>query len=186
MAKQEYQVRKLRRYLTFGRLTTVLVMLPGAWSTSLYFDPLGRFPGYRGERVWVIFGIFFLIFGVFLIVISLRWPRRAIWVYHNVAPVATRMVLRMESWSDSNSYTAELRQIGAGNGSPRALEVSVFNPLWEAKQILGKEVVAGVYFDPRSNEPAVIETEHGLLWAGGAKGKPLIKWTGGTSQRLLP
>lgn len=66
---------------------------------------------------------------------------------------------------DSTSYDAILRVEASGE---RDWIVGLYSPSWplvDLQALQNPTIRAKVYFDPKSQRPAVIETELGLLWA---------------------
>jgi hypothetical protein len=64
--------------------------------------------------------------------------------------------------SDSTDYQAIL----SANSNPEtAWHVTLYSPSWNVEDLQVTTTPAKVYFDPKSQRPAVIETERGLLWA---------------------
>jgi hypothetical protein len=168
--KYERDFQKLRRYASLGQAASLLVFLFGVFSIILFFNPglIGtpqeQQQYYRGQWVWLLTGISFLIFAIFCGVFAGRRWRRLIWILHNVQPEVMRLTIEIEHWSDSTDYYGILN----GLEDEPLWKVSLYSPSWKVEGLAGKQVPAKVYLDPQEKKPAVIETEYGLLWAGAA------------------
>jgi len=168
--RYEREIQKLRRYTLLGQAASLLVFLFGVLSIILFFNPqLIGIPQeqqqyYHGRWVWLLTGICFLIFAIFCSIFDGRRARRLIWVLNNVQPELMRLTIEIEHWSDSTDYYGVL-----SGASEKALwKVSLYSPSWKVEALAGEKAPVKVYIDPQRKEPAVIETEHGLLWAGAA------------------
>lgn len=166
--KYTRDIRRLRLYMITGQVVSVLIIIFGILAISLYLDPsligtpLRQHRYYRGESVWLIFGISFVLFGSFFAIISAYWSRRLLWIWKNVSPQSMKLSIRIRKSSDSTDYQAILSTYV---GQEKAWHVSLYSPSWNVEDLQGTTVSAKVYFDPKSQRPAVIETEGGLLWA---------------------
>ena len=163
-------INRLRRYIVLGQVVSLSIFLFGLASVILFFDPsLVRVPEaqrelYRGNWIWLLTGILFIIFAGVCIFIAGKWSRRLIWIYNNVKPEFMKISIEIDSDSDRTNYyavlSAEQKEI---KGSP-LWKVTLYSPGWDVELLTEKQVSAKVYFDPESLRPAVIETECGLLW----------------------
>jgi hypothetical protein len=73
-----------------------------------------------------------------------------------------QLSIRIRKSSDSTDYQAIL----SANSNPEtAWHVTLYSPSWNVEDLQVTTTPAKVYFDPKSQRPAVIETERGLLWA---------------------
>ena len=168
--KYERDIQKLRRYTFLGQAASLLVFLFGVFSIILFFNPgLIGIPQeqqryYRGQWVWLLTGVGFLIFAIFCAIFAGRRRRRLIWILNNVEPELMRLTIEIEHWSDSTDYYGIL----SGTEEKSLWKVSLYSPSWKVEALVGEQVPVKVYLDPRRKEPAVIETEHVLLWAGAA------------------
>ena len=163
-------IQQLRRYTLLGQAASLLVFFFGVFSIIIFFNP--RLIGipqeqqqyYQGQWVWLLTGIGFLIFAVFCSIFAGRHSRHLIWILRNVQPEPMRLTIEIEHWSDSTDYHGIL----TGLEDKPLWKVSLYSPSWKVEALAGKQVPAKVYLDPQRKRPAVIETEHGLLWAGAA------------------
>jgi hypothetical protein len=57
---------------------------------------------------------------------------------------------------DTTDYTAIL---------DNNLRVRVYSPGWKVQQLQEISIPAKVYFDPKNDQPAAVETKQGFLWA---------------------
>jgi hypothetical protein len=163
--KHVRDIRKLRQYLLFGQAASLLIFLAGILSICLFFNPeiVGipqqEYGYYRGQWTWLCIGTIFPVLGVFWIVISEKNYHRLVWIFNNVQPEPMSLSLSIEKWTDSNDYTAILSRD----------EISIWNvslspPFWQAKSLTDRQILVQVYFDPKTNYPAIIETEFGLFF----------------------
>jgi hypothetical protein len=166
--KYTRDIRRLRLYMITGQVVSVLNIIFGILAISLYLDPslsgtpLEQHQYYRGESIWLISGISFVLFGSFFVIISAYWSRRLIWIWKNVSPQSMLLSIRIKKSSDSTDYQAILN---TNAGQEKSWHVIFYSPAWNVEELKGTTVSAKVYFDPKSQRPAVIETEGGLLWA---------------------
>jgi hypothetical protein len=166
--KYTRDIRALRLYTLAGQVVSLLIIIFGILAISLYIDPaltgtpLRQHRYYHGEFGWLMFGISFVLLGVFFVIIGTKWSHRLLWIWKNVTPQPMQLSIRIQESSDSTDYQAIL----ITNSSPeKAWHVSLYSPSWPVKNLQGTTTSAKVYFDPKSQRPAVIETEWGLLWA---------------------
>jgi len=163
-------IQKLRRYTRLGQAASLLVFFFGLFSIIIFFIPgLIGMPReqqqyYQGQWVWLLTGIGFLMFAVFCSIFAGRRSRHLIWIWRNVQPEQMRLTIEIEHWSDSTDYYGILN----GLDDEPLWKVSLYSPSWKVEALAGKQVPAKVYLDPQRKQPAVIETEYGLLWAGAA------------------
>jgi hypothetical protein len=147
---------------------SALIIIFGILAIYLYIDPsligisLRQHRHYRGESIWLIFGISFVLFGILIIITSAKWSRRLRWIWKNVSPQPMQLSIRIQKRSDSTDYQAIL---SANSNPAKAWHVTLYNPSWHVEDLQGTTTLAKVYFDPKSQRPAVIETDYGLLWA---------------------
>jgi hypothetical protein len=166
--KYTRDIRALRLYLLTLQAVSLLIIIFGILAISLYIDPaligtpLRQHRHYRGEYIWLIFGISFVIFGSFCIIIGTKWSHRLLWIWKNVSPQQMQLSIRIRKSSDSTDYQAIL---SAYSNSETAWHVSLYSPSWNVEDLQVTTTSAKVYFDPKSQRPAVMETEQGLLWA---------------------
>jgi hypothetical protein len=168
--KYERDIKNLGDYTFLGQAASLLVFLFGVFSIILFFNPglIGiprqQHQYYRGQWVWLLTGIGFLIFAIFCSIFAGRRRRRPIWILNNVQPELMRLTVEIEHWSDSTDYYGIL----SGAEEKYIWRVSLYNPSWKVEALAGEQLPVKVYIDPQRKEPAVIETEHGLLWARSA------------------
>jgi hypothetical protein len=164
-------VRGLRRYMLMGQIVSILMGLAGLVAISLFFDPAivgiaaKQQAEYRGPSLFLMVGIGFVCFALFFVVVFTHWSRRLIWIWRNTMPVVMNLSIKIDRGMDSTSYDAIL-QFEARD--ERDWIVGLYSPSWPIKdlQALQNQAIrAKVYFDPKSQRPAVIETKLGLLWA---------------------
>ncbi len=161
-------IYRLRRLTLLGQVITLLVLLFGLVSLTLFFNPSlvgvpeAQQDSYRGDWVWLATGIFFIMFAGFYSLVSVRWCCRLIWILNNVRPETMNLSIEIDSDSDSTNYYAIL---SANQAKEHQLwKVSLLSPSWDVKSLTDKQIMAKVYLDPKSRKPSVIETEFGLLW----------------------
>ncbi len=161
-------IRSLRLQMLAAQVTSALIIIFGILAISLYIDPfligipLRQHRHYRGESIWLIFGISFVLFGILMVITSAKWSRRLRWVWKNVSPQSMQLSIRIQKRSDSTDYQAIL---SANSNPKKAWHVTLCSPSWHVEDLQGTTTSAKVYFDPKSQRPAVIETDYGLLWA---------------------
>jgi hypothetical protein len=164
-------VRGLRRYMLLGQIVSVLMGLAGLVPIGLFFDPaiLGigakQQADYRGQSLFLMVGIGFVCFALFFVVIFTFWSQRLLWIWQNTIPVPMNLSINIHRGMDSTTYDAILRFEASGK---KDWIVGLYSPSWPQKDLQSLQnqtICAKVYFDPKSQHPAVIETELGLLWA---------------------
>ncbi len=164
--KYTRDVKRLRRDMLIGQVVSALVSFMGLMPICLYINPalVGATDpqGYYHHHNWLIFGVGMLLFGIFSVIISTTWPRRLLWIWKNVRSQPMHLSIRIQEWSDSTDYEALL---SANTDPEKTWSVSFYSPSWNVKDLQGTTTSAKVYFDPKSQRPAVIETTQGLLWA---------------------
>jgi len=168
--KYERDIHKLRRYTFLGQAASLLVFLFGVLSIILFFNP--RLIGtpqeqqhyYRGQSVWLLTGISFLLFAIFCAIFAGGRSRRLIWILKNVEPEVMRLTIEIKHWSDSTDYYGIL----SGAEEKPLWKVSLYSPSWKVEVLAGEQVPVKVYIDTQRKRPAVIEAEGGLLWVGAA------------------
>src|SRR5262244_1076895 len=107
-------ISRLRRYIVLSQFVSLLVFFFGIVSVILFVDPsLIRVPDeqaklYRGNWMWLLTGILFIIFAGVCIFIAGRWSRRLIWIYRNVKPEIMQLSIEIDSDSDRTNYYALL------------------------------------------------------------------------------
>jgi hypothetical protein len=163
-------IHALHRYTILGQVLSLLLLLPGLVSLGLFFEPslVGIAPQqqgvYRGQPVWLVAGVFFLLFATIIPFITRRWVRRLAWILRNVSPEAMLLSIQIDHDSDNTSYYALLSKTTGDTKEGEGWKVSIYNPSWDVTGLQEIEVPAKVYQEPGTDLPAVIETEQGLLW----------------------
>jgi hypothetical protein len=161
-------IRGLRRYMLLGQVVSIMVFLFGLLSLCLFVDPalvgiVGKEQGdYRGVPMWLFIGIAFIPFGLFCAIGFNKWSSRLVWVFRNIIPVPMNLSIEIDNGMDSTDYYAIL---SGDSGGEKNWRVSLYSPSWQVEKLQNQQVPAKVYFDPKSQRPAVIETTQGLLWA---------------------
>ena len=160
-------IKRYRARVVFAQLVSVGVMLFGIGAVLAYVDPaLVAVPAnqsqlYEGKIVWLLLGVSFIGLGLAFLWISHRRSTRSLWVVANTAPVDMFLTLEVEEDSDSTNYYALLRDVTAAKPRWRAW----VDPTFRARTLVGSEVAARVFVDPKSATPAAIRVEQGVLWA---------------------
>jgi hypothetical protein len=164
-------VRGLRRYMLIGQIVSILMGLAGSVAIGLFFDPAivgiaaPQQAEYRGQSLFLMVGIGFVCFAFFFVVVFTHWSQRLLWIWRNTMPVSMNLSIKIDRGMDSTTYNAILRVEASGE---RDWSVGLYSPSWPPKDLQAlqnRTICAKVYFDPKSQRPAVIETELGLLWA---------------------
>jgi hypothetical protein len=86
-----------------------------------------------------------------------------LWILEHVQPEPARMRLRIETWSDSTVYRAEV-QI---DGQTPAWQVDLASPGWDLRRLEGADTAVSAYCDPGNRAPLVLEVGDRLLFATG-------------------
>ena len=164
-------VRGLHRYMLTGQIVSILMGLVGLVSVSLFFDPstvgiaIKQQAEYRGQLLFLMVGIGFICLALFFVLVFINGSRRLLWIWRNTIPTAMNLSIDVVRDMDSTSYRAALQFKASGE---RDWVVGLYSPSWPQKDLQSLQnqtIQAKVYFDPKSQRPAVIETELGLLWA---------------------
>ena len=178
MVYRESEAR-LHRHTVVTKVACLLVGLFGLVSLVLYSEPswvgvthAGEAP-YRGKLIWFLTGIGFLVFSLWGYVMTGRWRRRLLWIKNHVTPVQMKLTLKAHQRdSDPTYYEAKLAPSLEGISDRMVSGWRV--TLWVIPAGIGsqlnREFSANVFFDPVTGKPAVIEYEHGMLWAMAGNG----------------
>jgi hypothetical protein len=178
--KPARDITKLRRFIFLSQIASIFVFLFGAASVTLFFDPsLVRVPddqanSYRGNWIWLLTGLLFIIFAGICIFVAGRWSRRLLWIYRNVTPEIMRIEVEIDSDSDRTAYYAVLTSTQDEIKEP-IWKVALYSPSWNVRSLKHPQMKAKVFFDPKSLKPAVIETEYGLLWIMAGNGATEVR-----------
>ena len=110
----------------------------------------------------------FMIFGVVLILSSYvgvrtvpRHYRSATRVVASVTPTPQRIILELESDSDSTSLYASPVDLRTTRHPKRE---SLLIPIWSVESLLGKPLQVTAYIDPATNRTVAFRTAKGMLW----------------------
>jgi hypothetical protein len=164
-------VRGLRHHVLLSQIVSILMGLSGLVAIGLFFDPAiagitaKQQAQYRGQSFLLMFGIGFVCFSLFFFIVAAHWSRRLLWIWRNTIPTPMNLSINIHRGMDLTNYDAILR---VEVGGDRDWRVSLYSPSWPQKDLQALQdmtIPAKVYFDPKSQCPAVIETELGLLWA---------------------
>src|SRR5262249_21089063 len=169
-------IRRLRRYAVVSQFVSLLVFLFGVASLLLFFDFL--LPGlpneqakfYRGNWIWLLTGVLFIIFGGIFTITAGRWSRHLIWIYRNVTPQTMILNVEIDSDADRTNYYAVLSDESEESQREQLWKVAIYSPAWDVRRLAQDGMTAKVYFEPKTLRPAVIETEYGLLWSMAGSG----------------
>lgn len=157
------ELRRLRRSVRRQRLFSGLLLAWGAFWVYLFVDPPLQPELYQGKPIILASGVIFLLVGLAGLVLPRRWERRLLWILEHVQPEPARMRLRIETWSDSTDYRAEV-QI---DGQTPAWQVELASPGWDLRRLEGTDTAVSAYCDPRNRTPLVLEVGDRLLFATG-------------------
>lgn len=171
---KDRDVRRLRRHTLFVRAAIIVVFIFGLISLILYFDPsLLNTPveQYKGNLVWLLVGMVLVVLATLSFFLVGRWSRRLLWIVYHTVPRRMNLVLKVEEDSENTQYFAHLTPIDNDLRNQRIWRIALWGPSYEnIKALIGRDINAQIYFDPRSGKPAVIESEFGLLWAMAGSG----------------
>ena len=144
----------LKRYVSAAFLVSA-----GVGVFGMFFLILGvvRTPSWP----FVIFGIVAILSAYLGTAIVPRHYRHASRVVASVTPTPQRIVLELESASDSTSlYATPIDSVAP----QRAGRLGLLIPVWSVEPLLGKPLDVSAYLDPESNRPVAFRTPNGLLW----------------------
>jgi hypothetical protein len=110
---------------------------------------------------FVIFGVVAILSGCVGMTIVPRQHRYASRVVASVTATPQRIVLELESDSDSTSLYATPIDSTARQ---RARRLGLLLPIWSVQSLLGKPLDVSVYLDPATNQPVAFRTAKGVLW----------------------
>lgn len=160
----------LRRYALMAGAASGLVMAFGAVFLTLFFNPglAGVQPAsaqdYRGNIIWLAAGVLFLLMGAVALFIALSRPGRLLRILKTQPPRPMTLRLHVEDDSSSTQYYAGLSEPGQ-RGTPSNWRIALWAPPRGIRELVGRDLPAAVYLDPRTGVPAVIETADTYLWA---------------------
>jgi hypothetical protein len=147
----------LRRYMLGSQVVSILVILFGAIAIGLFINP--AFLGGRNAKsdwIWLWVGCGFILFGIFFVFTATSWSLRLMWILQNTQPRSMQLSMNINRSMDTTDYTVILDNYW---------RVRIYSPAWKVQQLQETSIPARVYFDPKTDRPAVIETDRGLLWA---------------------
>ncbi len=144
----------LKRYVSAAFLVSA-----GVGVFGMFFLALGlvRTPSWP----FVIFGIVAILSAYLGTAIVPRHYRYASRVVASVTATPQRIVLELESDSDSTSLYATPIDSTARQ---RARRLGLLLPVWSVQSLLGKPLDVSVYLDPATNQPVAFRTAKGVLW----------------------
>lgn len=111
---------------------------------------------------FVIFGIVAILSAYLGTAIVPRHYRYASPVVASVTPTPQRIVLELESDSDSTSLYATPIDSVAPQCAGR---LGLLIPAWSVEPLLGNPLDVSAYLDPDTNRPVAFRTPNGLLWS---------------------
>ncbi len=171
---RDRDIRRLRRHTILVRSAIILVLLFGLISLTLYFNPSLLYTPeqlYKGKIIWLLIGVLFVALAIFSFFLVGRWSRRLLWIVYHAVPRPMHLVLKVEEDSESTQYYAHLTPADSDPRNQRIWRIALWGPHYEnIKAIIGRDIKAQVYFDPKTERPAVVESEFGLLWAMAGSG----------------
>ncbi len=171
---KDRDIRRLRRHTLLVRCAIIFVFIFGLISLTLYFNPsLLNTPDepYKGHLIWLLVGIVFVLLAIFSFFLIGRWSRRLLWILYHTVPRSMHLLLKVEEDSENTQYYAHLTPVDNDPRNQRIWRIALWGPHHEnIKALVGRDIKAQVYFDPKSGRPAVIESEFGLLWAMAGSG----------------
>jgi hypothetical protein len=148
----------LRRYVSVAFYLSAAVGV-----TGVLFLILGITQNSAGTPHWpfIIFGIVAILSGYLGVTMVPRHYRSATRVVASVMPTPQRIILELESESDSTSLYAT--PVDA-EGTRHRKRLALLIPIWSVEPLLGNPLEASAYVDPATNEPVAFRTPKGLLW----------------------
>ena len=171
---RDRDIRRLRRHSILVRSAIILVFIFGLISLILYFNPsLLNTPDqpYKGKLIWLLVGMLFVALAIFSFFLVGRWSRRLVWIVYHTIPRPMHLVLKVEEDSESTQYYAHLTPSDNDPRNQRIWRIALWGSHHKnIKALIGRDIKAQVYFDPKTDRPAVIESEFGLLWAMAGSG----------------
>jgi len=171
---KDRDIRRLRRHNILVRSAILLIFIFGLISLILYVDPsLVNTPvePYKGQLVWLFLGTLFVILAVLSFFLIGRRSRRLLWIVYHTVPRPMHLVFKVEEDSENTQYYAHLTPADNDPRNQRIWRIALWGPTHEnMKAIIGRDIKGQVYFDPKSDRPAAIESEFGLVWAMAGSG----------------
>lgn len=132
---------------------------------GVVFLSLGLTRGEAGHPDWpfVVFGAIAIVSGLLGATLIPRHYRTATHVVATVAPTAQRILLELESDSDSTSLYATPLEIHSGTKKRRHRYALVL-PIWNVEALLNRPLSVSAYMNPVNNRPVAFSTAKGMLW----------------------
>lgn len=166
---KDRDIRRLRRHTILVRSAILLIFIFGLISLLLYFDPTllnTSVEYYQGKLVWLLSGALFVVLSIPSFFLIGRWSRRLLWIVYHTAPRPMHLVLKVVEDSENTRYFAHLTPADNDPSNQRIWRIALWGPSFDnIKALIGRDIKAQVYFDPKSGRPAAIESEYGLTWA---------------------
>lgn len=166
---KDRDIRRLRRHTILVRSAILLIFIFGLISLLLYFDPTllnTSVEYYQGKLVWLLSGALFVVLSIPSFFLIGRWSRRLLWIVYHTAPRPMHLVLKVVEDSENTRYFAHLTPADNDPSNQRIWRIALWGPSFDnIKALIGRDIKAQVYFDPKSGRPAAIESEFGLTWA---------------------
>jgi hypothetical protein len=148
----------LRPYVSKALVLSTAVGIAGAMAVAFGL-PMIR--GAVGPPNWpfVIFGVVSLLCGYLGVVIVPRWYRRSSTIVSTAVPGPGRILLQIQSDSESTSLYGTV----LGTSAPQS-RIGLLSPAWSVEPFLGTPLDVSIYVDPVSQRPVAFRTPQGLIW----------------------
>ena len=167
---RQASIATLRRYSLIAWFVSLLLAAFGVVSLLLFLRPSlvgvdpGSARGYIGKPIWLVFGLLFVLFGVVFQITTYRWPRHLLRVLGTQSASPMRLCVEVEEDSDGTQYFARISNESVLS-TRKCWRVGLWAPSRNTRDLIGRELGAMVYLDPKTAEPAVVEYADGYLWA---------------------
>jgi hypothetical protein len=167
---KERCVHKLRRYALLSQFASFLVIIVGGINIILFISPtlIGVKPesasAYQGQLIWLIFGVIFVLVGVFFNRVAYRWPRVLLRTLKTQPYCTMRFRLKKKGDRENTQYYAYLTEVSTVS-NVSTWRIGLWAVHSEIEGWLDRVCSAKVYRDPKTGDPAVIELEDMYLWA---------------------
>jgi len=160
--RYDRDIKALLQFLPIAKAASLIALLGGLASLGLSLKTWGGRGWSSPDQPfrYMFCGVVFLSLAVTFFFRSVRWRQRLVWVFEHEMP--TLMMISIKG--QPGSLRAVLSSERAWQERNEHRKVWLFQPRWNAASLVGQEIPARVYFDPKSKKPLVIETEMGLLW----------------------
>jgi hypothetical protein len=149
---------ELRRYVAIVLFASAAVAAAGGTALALGWRGI---PGTTVAPRWALLGfaLVALMLGYLGLVVVPRWYRRSSRIVATAEPVARRILMEIESSSDSTSLYATVL-----DASLPGDRIAVLRPRWPVEPLRGATLDVSAYLDPVSRRPVAFRTPRGLLW----------------------